>query len=58
VIVDDERRQQEIEIWTNANKEVGDATDRAMNAKFDNPIRMMVDSGARATASRSARSPP
>ena len=47
VIVDDERRQQEIEIWTNANKEVGDATDRAMNALFDNPIRMMVDSGAR-----------
>jgi DNA-directed RNA polymerase subunit beta' len=47
VIVDDERRQQEIEIWTNANKEVGDATDRAMNALADNPIRMMVDSGAR-----------
>ena len=47
VIVDDERRQQEIEIWTNANKEVGDATDRAMNAIADNPIRMMVDSGAR-----------
>jgi DNA-directed RNA polymerase subunit beta' len=47
VIVDDERRQQEIEIWTNANKEVGDATDRAMNAIMDNPIRQMVDSGAR-----------
>ena len=47
VIVDDERRQQEIEIWTNANKEVGDATDRAMNAIPDNPIRQMVDSGAR-----------
>jgi len=47
VIVDDERRQQEIEIWTNANKEVGDATDRAMNAIVNNPIRMMVDSGAR-----------
>jgi DNA-directed RNA polymerase subunit beta' len=47
VIVDDERRQQEIEIWTKANKEVGDATDRAMNLAFDNPIRMMVDSGAR-----------
>ena len=47
VIVDDERRQQEIEIWTNANKEVGDATDKAMNAAFENPIRMMVDSGAR-----------
>jgi DNA-directed RNA polymerase subunit beta' len=47
VIVDDERRQQEIEIWTNANKEVGDATDRAMNAIEENPIRQMVDSGAR-----------
>ena len=57
VIVDDERRQQEIEIWTNANKEVGDATDRAMNANFDNPIRMMVDSVLVVTASRSARSP-
>ncbi len=47
VIVDDERRQQEIEIWTNANKEVGDATDRAMNSVVANPIRQMVDSGAR-----------
>ncbi len=47
VIVDDERRQQEIEIWTNANKEVGDAAERAMNAMAENPIRMMVDSGAR-----------
>ena len=47
VIVDDERRQQEIEIWTKANKEVGDATDKAMNAAYANPIRMMVDSGAR-----------
>jgi DNA-directed RNA polymerase subunit beta' len=47
VIVDEERRQQEIEIWTNANKEVGDASERAMNALFWNPIRMMVDSGAR-----------
>jgi len=47
VIVDDERRQQEIEIWTNANKEVGEATDRAMAAVADNPIRMMVESGAR-----------
>jgi DNA-directed RNA polymerase subunit beta' len=47
VIVDDERRQQEIEIWTNANKEVGEAADRAMAAIATNPIRMMVDSGAR-----------
>ncbi len=52
VIVDDERRQQEIEIWTNANKEVGDATDRAMNAQLENPIRMMVDSGARGNSSQ------
>ena len=52
VIVDDERRQQEIEIWTNANKEVGDVTDRAMNAQLDNPIRMMVDSGARGNSSQ------
>ncbi len=52
VIVDDERRQQEIEIWTNANKEVGDATDRAMNSQLDNPIRMMVDSGARGNSSQ------
>ena len=47
VIVDDERRQQEIEIWTNANKDVGDATERAMALKAGNPIRMMVESGAR-----------
>jgi DNA-directed RNA polymerase subunit beta' len=47
VIVDDERRQQEIEIWTNANKEVGDVTDKALNSAEVNPIRMMVDSGAR-----------
>ena len=52
VIVDDERRQQEIEIWTNANKEVGDATERAMNAQPVNPIRMMVDSGARGNSSQ------
>ncbi len=47
VIVDEERRQQEIEIWTNANKEVGDSSDKALNSQIDNPIRMMVDSGAR-----------
>ncbi|NNN03719.1 MAG: DNA-directed RNA polymerase subunit beta' [Acidimicrobiaceae bacterium] len=52
VIVDDERRQQEIEIWTNANKEVGDATERAMNDQPINPIRMMVDSGARGNSSQ------
>jgi len=47
VIVDDERRQQQIEIWTNANKEVGESFDRAQNKLESNSIRMMVDSGAR-----------
>jgi len=47
VIVDDERRQQQIEIWTNANKEVGESFDVAQNKLPNNVIRMMVDSGAR-----------
>ena len=44
LITDDERRQELIEIWTEASNEVGDA----MEANFDrtNPIYMMVDSGA------------
>ncbi|MDQ1709096.1 MAG: DNA-directed polymerase subunit beta, partial [Frankiaceae bacterium] len=45
VITDDERRQELIEIWTKATKEVGDA----MEANFPkmNPVYMMVNSGAR-----------
>src|SRR5690606_9157256 len=41
---DDERRQELIEIWTQAAAEVG----KAMETNFDrsNPIYMMVDSGA------------
>ncbi|MCD4533590.1 DNA-directed RNA polymerase subunit beta' [Nocardioides sp. cx-169] len=44
LVTDDERRQELIEIWTEASKEVGDA----MEATFErsNPIYMMVDSGA------------
>ena len=43
-MTDDERRQELIELWTQAAAEVG----RAMEANFDrkNPIFMMVDSGA------------
>jgi len=44
LITDDERRQELIEIWTDASAKVGDA----MEANFErsNPIFMMVDSGA------------
>jgi len=44
LVTDDERRQELIEIWTEASKKVGDA----MEATFErtNPIYMMVDSGA------------
>src|SRR5207302_8367509 len=45
LITDDERRQELIEIWTQATNEVA----REMEANFpkDNPIHMMVNSGAR-----------
>ena len=44
LVTDDERRQELIEIWTQASDEVA----KAMEANFDrtNPIFMMVDSGA------------
>src|SRR5690606_13662011 len=44
LVTDEERRQELIEIWTQAAAEVG----RAMEKTFDrtNPIYMMVDSGA------------
>ncbi|GAA1921824.1 DNA-directed RNA polymerase subunit beta' [Nocardioides lentus] len=44
LVTDDERRQELIDIWTQASAEVG----RAMEVNFDrrNPIYMMVDSGA------------
>ncbi len=56
IITDDERRQKEIEIWTTANSEVGKAMEEALHKIPFNPLDMMVDSGARVTRSRSARS--
>ncbi len=47
VITDDERRQKEIEIWTEATDKVRKAMERSMAAEKFNPIDMMVGSGAR-----------
>ena len=47
VIIDEERRQLQIDIWTRANRELSDVCYGALDAQVDNPIRMMVDSGAR-----------
>ncbi|HIZ98393.1 MAG TPA: DNA-directed RNA polymerase subunit beta', partial [Candidatus Janibacter merdipullorum] len=45
LITDDERRQEQIEIWTQATNEV--ATEMQGNFPTDNPIFRMVSSGAR-----------
>ncbi len=45
LITDDERRQELIEIWTQASNKVAEAMDA--NFDQDNPIYMMVHSGAR-----------
>jgi DNA-directed RNA polymerase subunit beta' len=47
IITDDERRQKEIEIWTNATEEVRRAMERNLGQLVFNPIDMMVNSGAR-----------
>ncbi len=47
IITDDERRQKEIEIWTEATQQVTDAMTAEMSQNFFNPIEMMVGSGAR-----------
>ncbi len=47
VITDDERRQKEIEIWTDATNEVTKAMQAEMESEAFNPIEMMVGSGAR-----------
>ena len=47
VITDDERRQELIEIWTEATDEVKDAMQATLEAEQFNPIDMMVRSGAR-----------
>jgi DNA-directed RNA polymerase subunit beta' len=47
IITDGERRQKEVEIWTNATDEVRAAMEKALRAEHFNPIEMMVGSGAR-----------
>ena len=47
IITDDERRQKEIEIWTEATDKVRDAMQDELRAEKFNPIEMMVGSGAR-----------
>ena len=47
VITDDERRQKEIEIWTEATDQVREAMQRNLAKETFNPIDMMVGSGAR-----------
>jgi len=47
VITDGERRQQEVQIWTEATNEVQKAMTEAFEAQRFNPIDVMVGSGAR-----------
>ena len=47
IITDDERRQKEIEIWTEATDQVREAMQEEMRGEQFNPIDMMVGSGAR-----------
>ena len=47
IITDSERRQKEIEIWTEATQEVQKAMQASMAKDPFNPIEMMVGSGAR-----------
>ena len=47
IITDGERRQKEVEIWTNATDEVRRAMEDALSQVPFNPIDMMVGSGAR-----------
>ncbi|MEZ5203438.1 MAG: DNA-directed RNA polymerase subunit beta' [Acidimicrobiales bacterium] len=47
IITDGERRQKEVEIWTDATDRVRNAMERNLKAQKFNPIDMMVGSGAR-----------
>ncbi len=47
IITDDERRQKEVDTWTNATREVREAMEATLSAEHFNPIEMMVNSGAR-----------
>jgi DNA-directed RNA polymerase subunit beta' len=50
VITDDERRQKEVEIWTNASAEVQRAVNNTLEGSTLNSVNMMVGSGARGNA--------
>ncbi len=50
IITDDERRQKEVEIWTDATAEVTKAVQTQLDDNPFNPINMMVGSGARGNA--------
>ena len=47
IITDGERRQKEVEIWTDATDQVRAAMEKSLKAQQFNPIEMMVGSGAR-----------
>ena len=47
IITDGERRQKEVEIWTEATEKVRQAMEQLLKAEKFNPIDMMVGSGAR-----------
>ena len=47
IITDGERRQKEVEIWTQATEDVRKSLERELEADPFNPIDMMVGSGAR-----------
>jgi DNA-directed RNA polymerase subunit beta' len=47
VITDDERRQELVEVWTEASEQVKDEMEKAFEAAEFNPIWMMANSGAR-----------
>jgi len=47
IITDDERRQMEVEVWSEATEEVTNKMKAKMDADQFNPVNMMVESGAR-----------
>ncbi len=50
IITDDERRQREVEIWTEATAEVQRSMQKYLDSVPMNPINLMVGSGARGNA--------
>jgi DNA-directed RNA polymerase subunit beta' len=52
IIIDRERRQQEVRLWMKATTEVQDALESESVGMGYNPVSMMIDSGARGKASQ------